>query len=123
MQQKELYDKLRKSEDGWKWRETKKPVPLNFNLIELAEHIYYKEEENKFTWPGAINCNKNISQHWLKSDERITFVVTYKPFAAAGYFIILSSRLKIFMKPHTATLNFQNGNKPLTWIRLMKYLF
>jgi len=27
------------------WRETKKPVPLKLNLIELAEHIYYKEEE------------------------------------------------------------------------------
>lgn len=47
-----------------KWEETKKPVPLKLNLIELAEHIYYKEEENKIETLVAINCNKNISQSW-----------------------------------------------------------
>lgn len=52
------------------WRETKKPVPLKLNLIELAEHIYYKEEENKINRPVAINCNKNISEHLLLQATR-----------------------------------------------------
>lgn len=59
------------------WRETKKPVPLNLNLIKLAEHIYYKEEENNFKTPVAINCNKNISQHWLlkASTEKLLWIL------------------------------------------------
>lgn len=56
----ELYDKFEKNEEV-KWWETKKPVPLNFNLIELAEHIIYTKKKKTQSNARHINCNKNIS--------------------------------------------------------------
>jgi hypothetical protein len=42
------------------------------------------------------------------------FWVTHSLLQPLAYFRSISNRLNILMKPHTATLNFQKGNNPLT---------